>query len=136
MTPNVRAIVTTTFVLAAAGAAVLSVHAQDAVRAAALSAETLFADASAKETAVRSALQTGDPQATLLKAVRTVVADYEAVVRQHPASGFSDDALWRAGTLARDAFERFKDGRERATALRLLKFLGSQYPSSRFAKQA
>jgi N-acetylmuramoyl-L-alanine amidase len=110
-------------------------HAQDAVRAAAVPVETLFADASAKEAAVRKALGVREPNATVLRAVRTVVGDYENVVRLFPTSGFSDDALWRAGMLAREAFEEFGEARERSNALRLLKFLASQYPASRFAKQ-
>jgi N-acetylmuramoyl-L-alanine amidase len=98
-------------------------------------AETLFADASAKEVAVRKALATGEPLPTLLKAVRTVVSDYENVVRHYPTSGFCDDALWRAAKLARDAFEEFHEARERATALRLFQLLQSGYPSSRLVKQ-
>jgi N-acetylmuramoyl-L-alanine amidase len=97
--------------------------------------EALFADASAKEAAVRKALAAAGSLPSLLKALRTVVADYESVVRHYPTSGFSDDALWRAATLSRDAFEEFHDARERATALRLLQLLESQYPSSKLARQ-
>ncbi|MGC4083811.1 MAG: AMIN domain-containing protein [Vicinamibacterales bacterium] len=99
-------------------------------------ADALFADASAKEAAVRKVLVAPSPQATVLKAVRTVVGDYENVVRHYPTSGYCDDALWRAATLARDAFEEFGESRERTSALRLLKLLASQYPSSRLAKAA
>ena len=55
-----------------------------------------------------------------------------ALVRQYPASGYSDDALWQAGVLALDAFERFgqerEDARERPS--RLLKALVASYPTS------
>lgn len=98
-------------------------------------ADALFADASAKELAVRKSLAAPAPQPTLLKAVRTVVADYEQVVRQHPTSGFCDDALWRAATLARDAFAIFGEARERTVALRLFQLLTSEYPTSTFATQ-
>ena len=98
-------------------------------------ADALFADASAKELAVRKSLAAPAPQPTLLKAVRTVVADYEQVVRQHPTSGFCDDALWRAATLARDAFDIFGEARERTVALRLFQLLTSEYPTSTFATQ-
>jgi len=101
-----------------------------------LPADTLFADASAKEAAVRKALVTDEPLPTLLKAVRTVVADYENVVRHYPTSGFCDDALWRAAKLSRDAFEEFHEARERTTALRLLQLLQTGYPSSRLVKLA
>src|SRR4051812_78554 len=93
-------------------AGAIHVHAQVPATAAVAAvsvapAETLFADASAKEVAVRKALAADERQATMLKAVRTVVADYENVVRHYPTSGFCDDALWRAATLSRDAFEAF-----------------------------
>lgn len=97
--------------------------------------DTLFANASAEEAAVRRVLSQASPSPTVLKAVRTVVADFEAVVRHYPASSFSDDALWRAGQLSKDAFGRFHEARERAAGVRLLTLLASEYPSSRFARQ-
>src|SRR5262245_24558179 len=75
-------------------------RAQDAPVAATSAAspvETLFADAVAKEAAVRKALAAPNPAETLLKAVRTVVDDYESLVKGYPASTQADDALWRAG---------------------------------------
>jgi N-acetylmuramoyl-L-alanine amidase len=98
--------------------------------------EALFADAQAKETAVRKVLSGPDPAETLLKAVRTVVADYEGIVRRYPSSGYCDDALWRAARLSADAFKTFDDPHEQAAAVRLLQMLGSEYPSSKFARQA
>src|SRR5262245_7014396 len=97
--------------------------------------DAMYADAKAKEKAVRSAL--ADPTATsaVLKAVRTVVADYEALVRNFPSSAYSDDALWFAGWLAIDSFERFGDEQERATGTRLWRALTVQYPSSKLARQ-
>jgi len=99
------------------------------------SIEALFADALAKEAAVRKALATRNPADTLLKAVRTVVDDYESFARHYPSSTQADDALWRGGKLAADAFAEFHDAQEQATAVRLFRALGAQYPSSRFAKQ-
>ena len=98
--------------------------------------DTLFADASAKEAAVRKALTVSSPQATLLKAVRTVIADYENVVRRYPASGYCDDALWRAAMLSRDAFAEFGDAHEQSAGIRLLQRLQTGYPTSKFARQA
>lgn len=125
------------------GATTLSVCAQTtpaahaaAASQAAPSADALFADAAAKEAAVRKALVAGPRQPSVLKAVRTVVADFESVVRHHPTSGYCDDALWRGAALARTAFEAFGESRERTTALRLLKLLASQYPTSKFARTA
>ena len=97
--------------------------------------ESLFADASAKEAAVRKALAAANPLPTLLKAARTVVADYEEVVRHYPASGYSDNALWRAAMLSRDMFKTFQAVRDRSASLRLFQLLASEYPSSKLSKQ-
>jgi N-acetylmuramoyl-L-alanine amidase len=99
------------------------------------SVEALYADVKAKEKAVRTALADPAVTAAVLKAVRTVVADYEALVRRFPASAYSDDALWFAGWLSIDAFARFSNELERATGLRLWRTLSDQYPTSPLAKQ-
>jgi len=65
-----------------------------------------------------------------LAEIRGVVASYENVVRRHPRSGYSDNALWQGGNLALLAFERFGQAADRRTALRLLNQLKSEYPSS------
>lgn len=101
-----------------------------------VSVDTLFADAAAKETAVRKALAGSSPAPTALKAARTVVADFENLVRRFPSSGYCDDALWRAAQLSRDGFALFGEIREQMTAMRLLQTLQSQYPSSKWAKLA
>jgi N-acetylmuramoyl-L-alanine amidase len=98
------------------------------------SAERLFAVASAEEAAVRKALSARSPSETVLKAVRTVIADFESVVRHYPRSGYCDDALWRAAMLSRDAFEKLHEAREYKAAVRMLKSIGSEYPSSKFVK--
>jgi N-acetylmuramoyl-L-alanine amidase len=109
------------------------VRAQDAGSAAA--AKTMFAHAVAQETAVRKVLSGKGPAETVLKAVRTVVADYEMFARQYPDSGSGGEALWRAARLSADAFESFGDAEEKAAATRLLQTVRSDYPASTFAKQ-
>jgi N-acetylmuramoyl-L-alanine amidase len=106
-----------------------------AVTPATPSSEALFADAMAKEAAVRKALATRNPSDTLLKAVRTVVDDFESFARRYPSSTQADDALWRGARLAADAFAEFHDAQEQATAVRLFRSLGAQYPGSKLAKQ-
>jgi N-acetylmuramoyl-L-alanine amidase len=96
--------------------------------------ERQFNDAVAKETAVQKALAEPDAQASVLKAVRTVVADFERIVRQFPSSGYADDALWRGSKVSMDAFKRFREVHDRDAAMRLLRQLASQYPTSRQAK--
>jgi N-acetylmuramoyl-L-alanine amidase len=95
---------------------------------------TMYTDAAAQEQAVREAL--ADPAATdvVLKAVRTVIAAYEAVVRRYPNSSYSDNALWQAGRLALDAFGRFGQQNEQVSAERLLKMLQAEYPASKLAR--
>jgi N-acetylmuramoyl-L-alanine amidase len=115
----------------AQGAPVAAVAATPAT----LSVEALFADAMAKEAAVRKALATPNPADTLLKAVRTVVDDYESLARRYPSSTQADDALWRGGRLAADAFAEFHDAQEQAAAVRLFRLLSGQYPNSKLAKQ-
>jgi N-acetylmuramoyl-L-alanine amidase len=126
----------------AASATTVRILAQDAPVGAAAATpttptvEALFADASAKETAVRKALAAPSPATTLLKAVRTVVDDYESLVKRNPGSTQADDALWRAGKLSADAFAEFHDAQEQASAVRLFKALSAQYPTSKLAKQS
>src|SRR5262249_41201531 len=125
----------------AASATTVEMRAQDApvaVGAAtpAPTVEALFADTSAKEAAVRKALASPSPSTTLLKAVRTVVDDYESLARRYPGSTQADDALWRGGKLSADALAEFHDAQEQASAVRLFKALNAQYPTSRLAKQS
>ena len=100
-----------------------------------LSIEKLFLDASAKEQAVRTALASPVVTETALKAVRTVVADFETIVRRFPTSAYCDDALWRAGQLSLEAFAKFGDAQDKTAGIRLLRAVASQYPTSKFAKQ-
>ena len=96
---------------------------------------SIYVDAAAQEEAVRRALADPAVSESVLKAVRSVVASYESIVRKHPASGYSDDALWRAGRLSLEAFERFGKQRERDAGLRLLHLLAAEYPTSKLARQ-
>jgi N-acetylmuramoyl-L-alanine amidase len=96
--------------------------------------ERFYVDAVAKETAVQKALAAPDASPSVVKAVRTVVGDFERIVRQFPSSGYADDALWRAAKVSSDAFKRFREPHDRDAAVRLLRSLAAQYPSSRQAK--
>jgi N-acetylmuramoyl-L-alanine amidase len=94
----------------------------------------MYADTVSKEVAVRTALADPQVQVTALKAVRTVVSDYEAIVRAYPSSGYSDDALWRAGLVSIDAFKKFGDPHDKDAAVRLLHTLAAAYPTSKLAR--
>ena len=99
-----------------------------------LSVNEMYAHVVAEERAVRTALADADLTTTILKAVRTVIADYEAIVRTYPTSGYCDDALWRAGQLSLDAFARFGQVMDQNAGVRLLRWLATEYPTSLLAK--
>ena len=88
-------------------------------------ARTLYARALEQERELRDA----ERQPTLPNLRRAMHA-YDAIVRRFPASGYSDNALWQGGNLARLAYERFGATADRRTAMRLLTQLRDQYPSS------
>jgi N-acetylmuramoyl-L-alanine amidase len=91
----------------------------------AASARVMYENALAREKAVR---RTAD-EATLDQ-LRRAVAAYQRVVNRYPSSGYSDNALWQAAGLAKLAYERFGQDRDRELTLALLKRLRREYPSS------
>jgi N-acetylmuramoyl-L-alanine amidase len=94
----------------------------------------LYSVAVGREQALQAAVHKG--AAPLLRDYRAVVNAFEAVARKHPTSGYVDDALWRGAGVAREAFERFGDDRDRATARRMLALLVSDYPLSPFVPKS
>jgi N-acetylmuramoyl-L-alanine amidase len=97
--------------------------------AAAQPARELYTRALLRDRAVRDA---GQPPTR--QEIRGAIAAYERVVRRFPKSGYSDNALWQAGELARLAWERFGEDVDRRSGVRVLKLLKSGYPSSPLAK--
>jgi N-acetylmuramoyl-L-alanine amidase len=106
-----------------------------ATQAATPPARTLYTDALDHEQAVRAVLAVPEVLATILPDVRAVVAEYEAIVKHYPASGYSDNALWNAGRLSLDAFARFNQQQDKNAGIRLLNTLAAMYPTSKLAKQ-
>jgi len=92
-----------------------------------------YSAAVSREQALRAAADRG---AAPLKDYRAVVNAFEDVVRKHPTSGYVDNALWRGAAVAREAFERFGNDRDRATARRMLALLASDYPLSPYVPKA
>ena len=103
--------------------------------AAAPPVRTMYRNAMGREQAVRPALAATDATAGLLTEVRAVVSAYESVWRHYPASSYSDNALWQAGVLSLDAFEKFGQARDRDTGIRLLRALAASYATSKLARQ-
>jgi N-acetylmuramoyl-L-alanine amidase len=113
-------------------------------KAAAQTAEAQYTDMVAREAELRRELDLapqlraqppGEASAALLRRVRADVAAYEDIVRRFPRSGYSDNALWQAATLAADAFWQFGDTRDRTTALRLFERLKAEFPASSLVAQ-
>jgi N-acetylmuramoyl-L-alanine amidase len=98
---------------------------------AATTPQDLYAAALAREQVVRAALAAEDTSAGVYTEIHSVVAAYQDLVRKYPASGYSDNALWQAGTLSLDAFHAFGQEQDRTTGIRLLRLLTSEYPTSR-----
>ena len=95
----------------------------------------MYDAAVAQERAVRTALADDTASENVLTSARTTIQGYEDIVRQYPVSGYGDDALWRAGRLALDAFARFGEPRDRSAGERLLRSLVRRYPTSKLAKR-
>jgi N-acetylmuramoyl-L-alanine amidase len=104
-------------------AGVTSVHAQGP--------RDLYNSAMAQERALRD-----DATKPALLQMRRVVASYETLVRKHPASGYSDNALWQAANLAVLAHERFGSEMDKKTAARLFTLLAKEYPTSKLVARA
>jgi N-acetylmuramoyl-L-alanine amidase len=76
------------------------------------------------------------PPADLMTQVGQVMSSFEAIVRRFPASGYADDALWQAASLADAAYQRFNRGEDRDRALKMYRWLVNEYPKSSFVKKA
>jgi N-acetylmuramoyl-L-alanine amidase len=101
---------------------------------AASNAQEMYLAAMAREQAVRVSMTENGAPASVAD-VRAIVAAYQEIVRLYPASGYSDNALWQAGGLSIDAFLRFGQERDKNTGVRLLRFLTTEYPTSRLVKE-
>jgi len=65
-----------------------------------------------------------------------VIASFEALVRRFPTSGYADNALWQAASLAEAAYGKFKRAEDQARAERFYKWLVTEYPASSLVKRA
>jgi N-acetylmuramoyl-L-alanine amidase len=122
----------------AALAALLVAALSAGVQAQSSQAMTLYNEARAREVVLRKDLDAARSPADaepLLRKVRTLAGAYADLSRLFPTSGYSDNALWQGASLAADAFWRFGDATERATALRLFQALTARFPASSLVKQ-
>jgi N-acetylmuramoyl-L-alanine amidase len=71
-----------------------------------------------------------------LSQIRKVVAAYEIVARQHPTSGYADNALLQGAELSLAAHRIYGSQVDRESAARLLVWLVSEYPHSSLLDKA
>jgi N-acetylmuramoyl-L-alanine amidase len=105
------------------------------------SAPARYKAALAREDKVRAAIAVASPtdpvsaRTPVITEARSIVAAYEALVRAYRASGYADNALFNAATLADALHDRFGLSTDRDAALRLFKRLRAEYPTAPLAKQ-
>lgn len=102
-------------------------------------ARSRYESAVEREAQVRdqlAAVTGGAPPASVVLRVTQVVNAFEAVVRQFPRSGYADNALFQAATLADAAYEKFNRPEDRDRAVRLYRWLVQEYPTSSLVKRA
>ena len=102
-------------------------------------AAKLLHEAELRESVLRMEIDTREADALatpLLDRARTLVRSFEDISRLFSSSPYADDALWHGAMLAADSFWEFGRPDDRSTAVRLLKALGTRYPTSSLVKQA
>jgi N-acetylmuramoyl-L-alanine amidase len=88
-----------------------------------------------RDEAIRTALTRDNAGARTLANGRDVIASYERLVRRHPRSGYSDNALWQAAELAAALWSQFNEAEDRQRAVRLYRRLAREYPHSPFVSR-
>lgn len=106
--------------------------------AAAQTARERFASALQRDEQVRVLLTNSDaaPAPDVMARAAKVMASFEALVRRYPTSGYADNALWQAASLADAAYQKFGRADERERAVRLYRWLVAQYPASSLVRRA
>jgi N-acetylmuramoyl-L-alanine amidase len=79
---------------------------------------------------------TATPATQLAAQISQVVTAFESIVRRFPTSGYADNALFQAASLAEAAHGRFKRSEDRDRAVRLYRWLIQEYPASSLIKPA
>lgn len=107
------------------------------VDAAAQTARARYESAAERDQQVRALLsQATAPAPDLIARVTQVMTAFEILVRRYPTSGYADNALFQAASLADTAYQKFKRAPDRERAGRYYKWLVSEYPASPFVKRA
>jgi N-acetylmuramoyl-L-alanine amidase len=107
--------------------------------ASAQTAKVRYDEASERSVQVRRLLTNVTDQsaeADLAKQISRVMTSFELIVRRFPTSGYADNALWEAATLAEAAHQRLNRDDHRERALKFYRWLAQEYPASTYVKQA
>jgi N-acetylmuramoyl-L-alanine amidase len=106
---------------------------------AAQTARERYESAADRDAAVRLLL-TGPEETTPASAVLAqagrVITSFESLVRRFPTSGYADNALWQAASLADLAYQKYSRPEDQQRALRMYRWLVTEYPASSFVKRA
>src|SRR5688500_139157 len=107
--------------------------------AAAQTARERYESAAEREASVR-ALMAGHTAPTaptqLVAQVSQAMTAFEILVRRFPTSGYADNALFQAASLADVAYSKFKRPQDRDRAVKYYEWLVKEYPTSTFVKRA
>jgi N-acetylmuramoyl-L-alanine amidase len=123
-------------VTAATAALLLAVCSEAAAQQ---TARARYESALEREAAVRALLKddgASTPSAQLTAQFGRVVTSFESIVRRFPTSGYADNALFQAASLADSAYEKFRRPEDRDRAVRLFRWLVQEYPTSSLVKRA
>src|SRR3954469_7058017 len=82
------------------------------------------------------ALTLDGPRPTPRPQLRRIVADAEAIARRHGGSGYADNALWQAATVALASYRIYRQPADRTLAVQFLDTLVRRYPSSSLVDDA
>ncbi|MFI5079116.1 MAG: AMIN domain-containing protein, partial [Vicinamibacteria bacterium] len=82
------------------------------------------------------ALRLDGPRPTPRPQLRRVAADAEGIARRHAASGYADNALWQAATVALAAYRVYRQPADRTLGVQFLDTLVRRYPSSSLVAEA
>lgn len=98
-----------------------------------------FQSASEREEQVRVVLTNAiepAPASDVRSQAAKVIASFESLVRRFPTSGYADNALWQAASLAEAAYLKFNHPEDQDRAVRLYRWLVAEYPASSLVKRA
>ena len=107
--------------------------------AGAQTARERYESATERDAGVRTLLAgstSAAPAADVIAQATHVMTSFEILVRRFPTSGYADNALFQAASLAELTHAQFARPQDRARAIRYYEWLVKEYPTSALVKQA